>query len=61
MEVQLYRRSDLETDRALVEEGKALLQREEVAVVTVAGGLGTRLGLDKPKGCLCVGPDGMLG
>ena len=37
-------------------EGKALLARGEVACITVAGGQGTRLGFDGPKGSYPIGP-----
>jgi UDP-N-acetylglucosamine/UDP-N-acetylgalactosamine diphosphorylase len=39
-----------------IAEGEAALRRGEVAVVVVAGGQGTRLGFDGPKGCYPIGP-----
>ncbi|HYX85696.1 MAG TPA: UTP--glucose-1-phosphate uridylyltransferase [Gaiellales bacterium] len=39
-----------------VELGRRALEAGEVAVVVVAGGQGTRLGFDGPKGCFPVGP-----
>jgi len=36
--------------------GEQALRRGEVAVVTVAGGQGTRLGFDRPKGLFPIGP-----
>ncbi|HSD03755.1 MAG TPA: UTP--glucose-1-phosphate uridylyltransferase [Gaiellales bacterium] len=38
------------------EAGREMLAAGEVAVVIVAGGQGTRLGFDGPKGCYPVGP-----
>ncbi len=37
-------------------EGEAALRRGEVAVLVVAGGQGSRLGVDQPKGMFPVGP-----
>jgi UDP-N-acetylglucosamine/UDP-N-acetylgalactosamine diphosphorylase len=39
-----------------IAEGEEALRRGEVAVVIVAGGQGTRLGFDGPKGCYPIGP-----
>jgi UDP-N-acetylglucosamine/UDP-N-acetylgalactosamine diphosphorylase len=39
-----------------VAEGERLLREGRVAVVIVAGGQGTRLGFDGPKGCFPIGP-----
>jgi UDP-N-acetylglucosamine/UDP-N-acetylgalactosamine diphosphorylase len=39
-----------------IAEGEDALRRGEVAVVIVAGGQGTRLGFDGPKGCYPIGP-----
>ena len=36
--------------------GREALERGELAVILVAGGQGTRLGFDAPKGCYPVGP-----
>jgi UDP-N-acetylglucosamine/UDP-N-acetylgalactosamine diphosphorylase len=38
------------------ERGEALLAAGSVAALVVAGGQGTRLGLDAPKGCFPIGP-----
>lgn len=43
-------------DPADVARGEAALRRGEVAALVVAGGQGTRLGSDKPKGMFPVGP-----
>jgi UDP-N-acetylglucosamine/UDP-N-acetylgalactosamine diphosphorylase len=42
--------------RHVAEAGAAALTAGEVAVVLVAGGLGTRLGFDGPKGTFPIGP-----
>jgi UDP-N-acetylglucosamine/UDP-N-acetylgalactosamine diphosphorylase len=39
-----------------IAEGEAALRGGRVAVVIVAGGQGTRLGFDGPKGCFPIGP-----
>jgi UDP-N-acetylglucosamine/UDP-N-acetylgalactosamine diphosphorylase len=39
-----------------IAEGEAALRRGSVAVVIVAGGQGTRLGFEGPKGCYPIGP-----
>ena len=39
-----------------IEAGAALLAAGKVAVITVAGGQGTRLGFDQPKGMFPIGP-----
>jgi UDP-N-acetylglucosamine/UDP-N-acetylgalactosamine diphosphorylase len=43
-------------DQALVEMGEESLRRGEVAVLMVAGGQGSRLGFDHPKGMFPIGP-----
>lgn len=42
--------------KSAVERGEAALRAGEVAVLLVAGGQGSRLGFDKPKGMFPVGP-----
>lgn len=42
--------------RDVVEHGRAILKSGRVAALTVAGGQGTRLGLDGPKGALPISP-----
>jgi len=42
--------------RRAAERGEALLAAGQVAAVVVAGGQGTRLGYDGPKGCFPIGP-----
>lgn len=37
-------------------EGEAAIRKGEVGVILVAGGQGSRLGFDGPKGCLPIGP-----
>jgi len=39
-----------------VKRGVSLIRRNKVAVMTVAGGQGTRLGFDGPKGAFCISP-----
>jgi UDP-N-acetylglucosamine/UDP-N-acetylgalactosamine diphosphorylase len=57
---ELFRRDDLfynKVRRADAEaRGRELLRAGKVAVVTVAGGQGTRLGWSGPKGCYPIGP-----
>lgn len=43
-------------DREIVERGRALLAAGKVAALTVAGGQGTRLGFDGPKGAFPISP-----
>lgn len=50
--------ADAVRDRVATEEGERLLREGKVAVITVAGGQGTRLGFDGPKGCYPIGPVG---
>lgn len=49
-------RADGDEIRAARAVGEGLLARGEVAALVVAGGQGTRLGYDGPKGCLPVSP-----
>jgi len=42
--------------RAAAETGRSLIEAGKVAALVVAGGQGTRLGFDGPKGCLPVSP-----
>ncbi|MEC9091697.1 MAG: UDPGP type 1 family protein [Planctomycetota bacterium] len=39
-----------------IQQGQELLQEGKVAMILVAGGQGTRLGFDKPKGLFPIGP-----
>lgn len=48
--------SDRERWRLAAEQGAKMLAANEVAVLTVAGGQGSRLGFDHPKGMFPVGP-----
>ncbi|NUN52322.1 MAG: UTP--glucose-1-phosphate uridylyltransferase [Planctomycetaceae bacterium] len=56
----VHRRQALQDNRVLREQaeaaGLALLRGGKVAILTVAGGQGTRLGFPGPKGCYPVGP-----
>jgi UDP-N-acetylglucosamine/UDP-N-acetylgalactosamine diphosphorylase len=58
VEVQRLPRTDGErvARRPAIERGEALLDAGRVAVVVVAGGQGTRLGFDGPKGTFPIGP-----
>lgn len=44
------------TKQAAIERGEALLRGGQVGMILVAGGLGTRLGFDEPKGMFPIGP-----
>jgi UDP-N-acetylglucosamine/UDP-N-acetylgalactosamine diphosphorylase len=44
------------TKQAAIEKGEELLRSGQVAMMLVAGGLGTRLGWDEPKGMFPIGP-----
>jgi UDP-N-acetylglucosamine/UDP-N-acetylgalactosamine diphosphorylase len=44
------------TRQQAIERGQAALRSGEVGMILVAGGLGTRLGFDQPKGMFEVGP-----
>jgi len=48
--------SEKQAHAKAIEEGEALLRSGNVAAFVVAGGQGTRLGFDGPKGCFPVGP-----
>lgn len=58
--VDVYRLPQTDGERAarrqVAEVGEGALRRGEVAVVLVAGGSGTRLGFDGPKGTFPIGP-----
>jgi UDP-N-acetylglucosamine/UDP-N-acetylgalactosamine diphosphorylase len=43
-------------DRDVIDQGRALLSRGKAAAFTVAGGQGTRLGFDGPKGAFVISP-----
>ncbi|NLP09367.1 UDPGP type 1 family protein [bacterium] len=43
-------------DQQAAATGRELLRQGKVAVLVVAGGLGSRLGREEPKGCLEIGP-----
>ncbi len=43
-------------DQRAAAAGRELLRQGKVAVLVVAGGLGSRLGREEPKGCLEIGP-----
>lgn len=47
---------DLAIRQAAAKAGEKLLAEGEVAVITVAGGQGSRLGFDQPKGMFPIGP-----
>ncbi|QDU31822.1 putative uridylyltransferase [Anatilimnocola aggregata] len=44
------------TKEAAIERGQQLLRDGQVGMILVAGGLGTRLGFDEPKGMFPIGP-----
>ncbi len=58
--VEVYRLPQTDGERSarrhVAEIGEEALRRGEVAVVVVAGGSGTRLGFDGPKGTFPIGP-----
>ncbi|MCA9064958.1 MAG: UTP--glucose-1-phosphate uridylyltransferase, partial [Planctomycetaceae bacterium] len=57
---QLVRQPGTDADRELWNKaaaaGEGLLRRGQVAVITVAGGQGSRLGFEHPKGMFPIGP-----
>lgn len=55
IEFVAQRRGNADFDRAWA-AGEAALRKDRVAVFMVAGGQGTRLGFDHPKGCFPLGP-----
>lgn len=54
--VRLGDRGDSHSPDEAQRRGEALLRAGRVGVVLVAGGQGTRLGFDHPKGCFAIGP-----
>lgn len=42
--------------KTTIDRGRALIRAGKVAALTVAGGQGTRLGFDGPKGAFCISP-----
>lgn len=54
--VRLAERRDTKRVRQVIEQGEALLAAGQLGVILVAGGQGTRLGFDKPKGMFAIGP-----
>jgi len=50
------RGGDLAAARSAAERGQAILEAGRVGIMVVAGGQGTRLGFDGPKGAFPVGP-----
>ncbi len=49
-------RKEISQRNRAIQEGEALLRRGQAGIIVVAGGQGTRLGFDGPKGTFAVGP-----
>ena len=54
--IELHREHERVSRAEAIEHGESLLRDGKVAMVLAAGGQGTRLGFDKPKGLFPIGP-----